>query len=91
MTIEKCGLCFLFSERFLQSSDGVSAMADDLLFFKFHLRERSRFTIRNKERIVAKAHVANRSVVDFATAFAFKNNRLADDKFTLSVLGDGLV
>ena len=66
-------------------------MADDLLFFKFHLRERSRFTIRNKKRIVTEAHVADRSVVDFAAAFAFENNWLADDKFTLSVLGHGLV
>ena len=66
-------------------------MADDLFLFKFHLRKRSRFAIRDKKRIVAKAHIANRSVVDFATAFAFENDRLADDKFTLIVLGDSLV
>ena len=66
-------------------------MADDFLFFKFHLRERSCFAIWHKKRIVAKAHVADGSVVDFATAFAFKNDWLADDKFTIFVFGYSLV
>ena len=30
-------------------------------------------------------------MVDFATAFAFENNRLTNDKFIFFVLGDGLV
>ena len=81
----------LFSECFLQGANCIAAVADLLLFFELHLCKRSCFAIGDEQRIVTEAHVAYGCVVYFATAFAFEDNGLADDKFTIVILGYSLV
>ena len=66
-------------------------MADEFLFFQFHLREGACFSIGDEQRVVTETHVADGRVVDVAAAFAFVNLRFAHDELAACIQGNSLV
>lgn len=66
-------------------------MADSLLFFQLHLGESASFSIGHEQRVVAKAHVTDRGVIDGSAAFPFVDFRGGYGKLAVGTGNDLLV